>query len=126
MQKHGPVVAWIIFGLGRIPETGVPHITNDADDGEAGRAKVRRRAQVFWDGGFGRARINELPPGMVETEGLHAVGFAVDDFRKMVESQTPLSRIAQPQDIARAAVLRIRRCRLGCWPGRILAGGKRK
>jgi 3-oxoacyl-[acyl-carrier protein] reductase len=51
-----------------------------------------------------KIRVNSLNPGMVETEGLHSVGFAESDFRKMVESQTPLGRIAQPQDIARAAV----------------------
>src|SRR6267142_1969217 len=49
-------------------------------------------------------RVNSLNPGMVETEGVHAAGFAESDFRKMIESQTPLGRIAQPEDIARAAV----------------------
>ena len=42
-------------------------------------------------------------PGMIETEGLHAAGFAEGDFRKAVESQTPLGRIGQPQDIATVA-----------------------
>ncbi len=51
-----------------------------------------------------KIRVNSLNPGMVETEGLHSVGFAESDFRKMVEAQTPLGRIAQPEDIARAAV----------------------
>jgi 3-oxoacyl-[acyl-carrier protein] reductase len=51
-----------------------------------------------------KIRVNSLNPGIVETEGLHAVGFAESDFRKMLESQTPLGRIAQPEDIARAAV----------------------
>jgi 3-oxoacyl-[acyl-carrier protein] reductase len=51
-----------------------------------------------------KIRVNSLNPGMVETEGLHTVGFAESDFRKLVESQTPLGRIAQPADIARAAV----------------------
>jgi len=41
---------------------------------------------------------------MVETEGVHAAGFTEGDFRKMIESQTPLGRIAQPEDIARAAI----------------------
>jgi 3-oxoacyl-[acyl-carrier protein] reductase len=49
-------------------------------------------------------RVNSLNPGMVETEGLHSVGFAEGDFRKRLESLTPLGRIAQPNDIARAAV----------------------
>ncbi len=51
-----------------------------------------------------KIRVNSLNPGMVETEGLHAAGFAESDFRKTLESQTPLGRIAQPEDIARAAV----------------------
>jgi 3-oxoacyl-[acyl-carrier protein] reductase len=51
-----------------------------------------------------KIRVNSLNPGMVETEGLHAVGIAKSDFRKMTESQTPLGRIAQPEDIAKAAV----------------------
>jgi 3-oxoacyl-[acyl-carrier protein] reductase len=51
-----------------------------------------------------KIRVNSLNPGMVETEGLQASGFAEGDFRKMIESQTPLGRIAQPEDIARAAV----------------------
>ena len=51
-----------------------------------------------------RIRVNSLNPGMVETEGLHAAGFAESNFRKTVESQTPLGRIGQPEDIARAAV----------------------
>jgi 3-oxoacyl-[acyl-carrier protein] reductase len=51
-----------------------------------------------------KIRVNSLNPGMVETEGLHSAGFAESDFRKMVESQTPLGRIGQTEDIARAAV----------------------
>ncbi len=51
-----------------------------------------------------RIRINSINPGMVETEGLHAVGFAESDFRKQIEATTPLGRIAQPEDIAKAAV----------------------
>jgi 3-oxoacyl-[acyl-carrier protein] reductase len=51
-----------------------------------------------------KIRVNSLNPGMVETEGLHAGGIAESDFRKMVESLTPLGRIGQPDDIARAAV----------------------
>jgi 3-oxoacyl-[acyl-carrier protein] reductase len=49
-------------------------------------------------------RVNSINPGMVETEGVHAAGIADSDFRKQVESQTPLGRIGQPQDIAPAAV----------------------
>ncbi len=51
-----------------------------------------------------KIRVNSLNPGMVETEGLEASGIKESDFRKMTESQTPLGRIGQPQDIAQAAV----------------------
>jgi 3-oxoacyl-[acyl-carrier protein] reductase len=51
-----------------------------------------------------KIRVNALNPGLVETEGLHAIGFAESELRTAVEGQTPLGRIAQPEDIARAAV----------------------
>jgi len=49
-------------------------------------------------------RVNSINPGMVETEGVHAVGFFGSDFQKQLEAQTPLGRIAQPDDIAPIAV----------------------
>jgi 3-oxoacyl-[acyl-carrier protein] reductase len=49
-------------------------------------------------------RVNAINPGMVETEGVIAAGFNEGEFRKGVESQTPLGRIGQPEDIAPAAV----------------------
>jgi 3-oxoacyl-[acyl-carrier protein] reductase len=51
-----------------------------------------------------KIRVNSLNPGMVETEGLHAAGFAESEFRKHTEATTPLGRIGQPEDIATAAV----------------------
>lgn len=51
-----------------------------------------------------KIRVNAINPGMVETEGLHAVGFAEGEFRTHIEGQTPLGRIGQVQDIAPAAV----------------------
>jgi 3-oxoacyl-[acyl-carrier protein] reductase len=39
---------------------------------------------------------------MVETEGLHKAGFVGSDFQKMFESQSPLGRIGQPDDVAPA------------------------
>jgi len=49
-------------------------------------------------------RVNAINPGMVETDGLHAAGIAGSDMRKQVEAQTPLGRIGQPEDIAKAAL----------------------
>ncbi len=54
--------------------------------------------------GAKKIRVNSLNPGLVDTEGVRAVGFDKGDFRNMIESKTPLGRIAQPEDIARAAV----------------------
>ncbi|MBS1857741.1 MAG: glucose 1-dehydrogenase [Acidobacteria bacterium] len=51
-----------------------------------------------------KIRVNSLNPGLVETEGVRAAGLAESDFRTNTEKQTPLGRIAQPEDIARAAV----------------------
>lgn len=51
-----------------------------------------------------KIRVNAINPGMVETEGVHAVGISEGEFRAQVEAQTPLGRIGQPQDIAPAAV----------------------
>ena len=51
-----------------------------------------------------KLRVNSISPGMVITDGLLAAGFDQSDFRKAVESQTPLGRIGQVDDIAPAAV----------------------
>jgi 3-oxoacyl-[acyl-carrier protein] reductase len=50
-----------------------------------------------------KVRVNTISPGMIETEGVHAAGFAESDFRKMIETQTPLGRIGQPGEIASVA-----------------------
>lgn len=74
-----------------------------------------------------RIRVNAINPGMVETEGFHSAGLAESDFRKKGESITPLGRIAQPEDIAPAAVFFASDD--GGWAtGQtlILAGGKRQ
>lgn len=54
--------------------------------------------------GARKIRVNSINPGMVVTEGAQAGGFTEGEFRKQIESQTPLGRIGQPQDIGTAAV----------------------
>lgn len=49
-----------------------------------------------------KIRINSVNPGMIDTEGFHAKGIAESEMRTQIESQTPLGRIGQPQDIAPA------------------------
>jgi len=51
-----------------------------------------------------RIRVNSINPGMVITEGVVSGGFHESDFRKVLESQTPLARVGQTDDIAPAAV----------------------
>jgi len=51
-------------------------------------------------------RVNSINPGLVETEGTTSAGTTAGEsaVRKLVESQTPLGRIGQPEDIGPAAV----------------------
>ncbi len=49
-------------------------------------------------------RVNSINPGMVVTEGAVAGGYTEGDMRKMFESQTPLGRVGETEDIAPAAV----------------------
>jgi 3-oxoacyl-[acyl-carrier protein] reductase len=51
-----------------------------------------------------KIRVNSINPGMVETEGVRSMGIIGSDFQVQFESQTPLGRIGQPQDIAPIAV----------------------
>ncbi|HTP45125.1 MAG TPA: glucose 1-dehydrogenase [Candidatus Acidoferrum sp.] len=49
-----------------------------------------------------KIRVNAVNPGMVDTEGYRAAGIGESEWRKSVESQTPLGRIGKPQDVAPA------------------------
>jgi len=53
-----------------------------------------------------KIRVNAIAPGMVETEGTVTMGITgpESEMRKHIESQTPVGRIGQPQDIASVAV----------------------
>ena len=51
-----------------------------------------------------KIRVNSINPGMVITEGAVAGGYTEGDMRKMFESQTPLGRVGETDDIAPAAV----------------------
>jgi 3-oxoacyl-[acyl-carrier protein] reductase len=54
--------------------------------------------------GAKKIRVNSINPGMVETEGSHTAGFIGSDFQTNLESQTPLGRIGQTDDITPIAV----------------------
>jgi 3-oxoacyl-[acyl-carrier protein] reductase len=51
-----------------------------------------------------KIRVNSINPGMIETEGVHTAGLVGSDFQKMVETQAPLGRVGQPDDISPTAV----------------------
>ena len=51
-----------------------------------------------------RIRVNSINPGMVITDGVITGGFHESEFRTQLESQTPLGRVGQTDDIAPAAV----------------------
>jgi 3-oxoacyl-[acyl-carrier protein] reductase len=51
-----------------------------------------------------KIRVNSINPGLIETEGVHAGGFVGSDFQKWAESQSPLGRIGQTDDISPTAV----------------------
>jgi len=51
-----------------------------------------------------KIRVNSLNPGMIETEGVRTAGYNEGDFRKWIESQSPLGRIGQTDDIWPTAV----------------------
>src|SRR2546427_991368 len=50
-----------------------------------------------------KIRVNSINPGMVVTERAVAGGYTEGDMRKMFESETPLGRVGQTEDIAPAA-----------------------
>ena len=51
-----------------------------------------------------KIRVNSINPGVIETEGTHAVGVIGSDFEKQFVAQTPLGRTGLPDDIAPVAV----------------------
>jgi 3-oxoacyl-[acyl-carrier protein] reductase len=51
-----------------------------------------------------KIRVNAINPGMVLTEGVYSGGLSEGDFRKDLETRTPLGRVGQVDDVAPAAV----------------------
>jgi len=51
-----------------------------------------------------KIRVNSINPGLIETEGVHAGGFVGGEFQKWAETESPLGRIGQTDDIAPTAV----------------------
>jgi len=51
-----------------------------------------------------KIRVNSINPGLVDTEGTQGMGEGFTAFRQQVQSRTPLGRVANPEDIAKAVV----------------------
>jgi len=51
-----------------------------------------------------KIRVNAINPGMIETEGVVSGGYSESEFRKIIETQAPLGRIGQVDDVAPTAV----------------------
>ena len=51
-----------------------------------------------------KIRVNAIKPGLIDTEGTHAMGVIGNDFEKQAVARTPLGRTGQPDDIAPVAV----------------------
>lgn len=85
-----------VVSTGALPNASVYSATKAAVD-----AVTRSLAAEL---GPKKIRLNSINPGMVETEGTHTAGITESDFRKQVESQTPLGRIGKVTDIAPTVV----------------------
>jgi 3-oxoacyl-[acyl-carrier protein] reductase len=84
-----------VVGVNPLPNAAVYSATKAAVD-----AVTKSLAREL---GSKKVRVNSINPGMIETEGVHAAGFIGGDFQKQAETQTPLGRIGQPQDVATVA-----------------------
>jgi len=100
--KHFNPAGGSIINIGSLasvltPPTGVVYNATKA----AVDAITRTLAKEL---GARKIRVNAIMPGMVITDGVITGGFHESEFRTMMESQTPLGRVGQTDDIAPAAV----------------------
>jgi 3-oxoacyl-[acyl-carrier protein] reductase len=99
--KHFGPEGGSVVNVSSVAAVGLPNASAYSGTKAAVNAITRSLAQEL---GPRKVRVNAVNPGMVETEGLHSASLAESEFRKQIESQTPLGRIGQPQDIAPAVV----------------------
>ncbi len=100
--KHFGPDGGSIINMSSFAATSAPPTTSVYSGTKAAvNAITRSLAQEL---GPRKIRVNAISPGVVETEGLRAAGISGSDFQRQIETQTPLGRISQPQDVAPAAV----------------------
>lgn len=100
--KHIGDSGGAIVNISSVVSTATPAATSVYSATKAAVDAVTR--SLAKELGQRKIRVNSINPGMVETEGAHALGLPSSDFRKQIEGVTPLGRIGQPGDIAPAAV----------------------
>jgi 3-oxoacyl-[acyl-carrier protein] reductase len=89
-----------VINIGSVAAAGIPSASvYSATKGALDSITVALAGEL----GPKKIRVNSLNPGMIETEGTHTAGFIGSDFQKKTESETPLGRIGQPQDVASIA-----------------------
>lgn len=111
-----------VLGVLLMTQAALPHLTEGASIINVSSAvtRVTPAASAVYSGTKGavdaitgvlsrelgprRIRVNSINPGMIETEGTVAAGFIGSDFQKALESQVPLGRIGQPDEIADIAL----------------------
>jgi 3-oxoacyl-[acyl-carrier protein] reductase len=100
--RHFPADGGSVINIGSVatslnaPTTAVYTATKGAVDAVTG--------VLAKELGPKKIRVNSINPGMVETEGVRTLGVLGSDFHTNVVAQTPLGRIAQPDDITPIAV----------------------
>jgi 3-oxoacyl-[acyl-carrier protein] reductase len=100
--KHFNSAGGSIINISSVASTAAPANTSVYSATKAAVDAVTR--SLAKELGPRKIRVNAINPGMVETEGVHAAGIMESDFRKEVESKTPMGRIGQTEDIAPAVV----------------------
>jgi 3-oxoacyl-[acyl-carrier protein] reductase len=100
--KHFGASGGSIINISSVASTSTPPNTSVYSATKAAVDAVTR--VLAKELGPQKIRVNAINPGMIETEGVHSMGIMESDFRKDIESRTPLGRIGQPKDVGPAAV----------------------
>jgi 3-oxoacyl-[acyl-carrier protein] reductase len=101
VQQFGPAGGSIINISSVVATAGFPQAAVYSGTKGAVDSLTRSLAKEL---GPKKVRVNSINPGMVETEGVHALGIPDSDLRRQYEAQAPLGRIGQPEDVAPAVV----------------------
>jgi 3-oxoacyl-[acyl-carrier protein] reductase len=96
-NQFGPAGGSVINISSVVATTGFPQASVYSATKGAVDAITRSLAKEL---GPKKVRVNSVNPGMVATEGTHALGFIESDFQRQYEAQAPLGRIGGPADVA--------------------------